>query len=335
MNSEETLKRLLGPKSWLFVATAIFAAVCVALIVTALCVAPSDPTEAMKFSSMQSDSDEYKYVDVLLVTDWIYNDEGNYYYAAMDSEGNVFTLKLSKSQFSDLAAQYEANLADDASLPDTKRLYGLSKKLGSSAAGAVGDVLGLAGADEYYEWIGRSYFDATDSPAGNSKDMYFVFALFAGLIALMIGAIYGSKQMTFKRLTRRLEERGLLDAAAQELERGEGLSLGKGALLLTDRFIFHKPLGFALAYDDVAWAHTSAAQYLYFIPISRMLSVNTLDKKHYTLSIPAWTTGSEREQLDEALFKIAEKNPHALIGFSKENKAEYAARVEEARRRGL
>ena len=169
------------------------------------------------------------------------------------------------------------------------------------------DYLGLYLVDPSYKTSESSYyFFASGS--------FVVFALLA-VVNIMV------KSRRFKTT---LENRSHDEWQHIAYEYSSGYyyaSLNKNRLVLTENFIINL-LGVPdiIRYSDVVWVFGSVVRNT-GVPIATGISVYTRDAKEHMLPTATGATKGQTNQRDEFMYKIMERCPNALAGYSNEARA--------------
>ena len=119
-----------------------------------------------------------------------------------------------------------------------------------------------------------------------------------------------------------LENKGELDQAAAEFSFPAKI-LMKGNLVLTEHYVFCKKTGIVLSYDQIQWAykyrHTTSFL-LIPIVVQDYLYLATKDMKPRGVAVMG---KDKNEEIKAAIIEIYNHNRNCLIGYSKENTAQY------------
>lgn len=125
---------------------------------------------------------------------------------------------------------------------------------------------------------------------------------------------------------KRLEELGLLEKAAEELDSPSATVVGKGKGVLTENFLFGKNTGLVLPYTDILWTykHKQTTTVL-FIPVQTVESLMICTAKKQAIQAINLGGKDKKEELKNAILTIYQKNPNVLVGYSQENQKAYKA----------
>lgn len=320
MDGKKKLEKYLKPSSVISGIALVLVVAMVGLIAAGFLVNQDDPSEAVWFTGIDNELDSYVYLDVVGVSDWLvdYGDGDEVYYAAEDADGYLYLVRLTKSQFNKMKTQ-QAYWNGESTTQEPYRLYGVAKKPSSDLLSTMYEVVEMT-ASEYEEYFGSQYMNATTTPAKSDQAIWFVGAFFCGITALIFGAICMTPNSNFKKCVNRLEEKGQLERAAEQLESLERVTVGADVGRLSPNYLYGKNSGVVLAYEDIAWAYKKTIKQ-YFVTVNANLIVCTADGKEY--SAINYGRNDKFKDIENTLLKIHEKNPRALIGFTRENQLAY------------
>ena len=320
MDGKKVLAKYIKPSSVISTIALILAVAMVGLIVAGIIVNQDDPNEAVWFTGIDNEVGEYVYLDVVGVSDWLvdYGDGDEVYYAAEDAQGYLYLVQLNKSQFNKMKTQQQF-WNGETTTQEPYRLYGVAKKPKTDLLNTLYEVVEMT-ASEYEEYFGTQFINATTTPAKQDQAIWFVGAMFCGITALCLGAVTMSPNGAFKKCIKRLEENGQLERAAEQLESLERVTIGADMGRMSPNYLYGKNTGVVLAYEDIGWAYKKTIK-RYFITVNAALIVCTVDGKEY--SAVNYGRNDKFGDIENALMNIHEKNPRALIGFTKENQKAY------------
>ena len=327
MNAQSVIKSYISPKPILRIlalATAVLGVLFIFLAIGAG--GKDDKASAEPFYPSDSPTGSYCYVDVVGVSDWLYK-VGDYdtYYTIQDNEDYFYIAKIPSSIIKKLSAQsayFEAYMNEEAAeAPEPYRMYGIVRSVGSETKKSICEVWGFESAD-YDRIFGKNMLDAGSSPSSDKTGGFAAGAVFMLSFALIFGILVLVTDSKVKKSLNRLEELGLTELAAGELDMPGAEIIGKDAARLTDHFIFGKGNGVALRYEDVVWTYKRVQRYN-FIAVSESLMVYAV---HPINQLSLFTTsgrGSSKGLIESAIQIIYSRNPNAMIGYSAENQRAY------------
>lgn len=205
-------------------------------------------------------------------------------------------------------------------MPAPYRLVGLVQTTPENVRSSLAQSWDITPA-QYDNFFGDLLLNATTSANAQASSGWFVGALFSFLFALLCAVFQFRAAGVAKKCLARLEETGMLEKAAQQLDNPVNQTIiGKNKAILTADFLFGKGTGAALAYSDILWCYqqdrrrnfTVANSYLTagtaFLAPQGVIDLNKPDKEGI---------------IGDALMIISQKNPQTLVGYSRENSREY------------
>lgn len=290
-----------------------------------------DTVESVYFYPVGDETGVYAYVDVAGVSDWLYDVDGTVYYALEDTEGYLYIAKLSDSTFDKMAEQQRYwNRTSDSERPaEIYRIYGITESMDLETKTDIASVFEMD-VPEFEEYFGDMCLDTSSSPSENIGWMWICFAILAFCIWMAFAIEGGRNKRNLKKGLNELENNGMLDRAADELQSPLVEEIGKGKLYLTRNFIFSKSTGVIVNYRDIVWMY-KRTQRTNFIVTGTYLIINTVKKGNINL---LETEGKDKKGLlDKAAQVICDRNPDVLVGFDKENRRLYNEIAKQAKNR--
>ncbi len=298
----------------------MLAAVCVFSIIGSIVSnANYESPEAVEFYPVETPSGTYAYIDVVLVSEWLFKSDSDTYYSVMDADQCWYTVRLSDSQFAAMSTQYEYYENDDPSapMPEAYRLYGMSATVNSTLAESMAEAWSLGGENEYHSAFGDMYLNATSSPSSDAGGILMLLAIFSGIISLIMLAIALPKRKAVKKSLAQLEALGLLDDAADQLAAPENINYAKQGLLLSRNYVFSRAGGVVLRYEDLFWCFMRI-QRTNFIKTGEFLIGNSAVCG--SVSLAANPIGKKNAgTLEQIMQQIAQHNPQVLLGYTSDN----------------
>ena len=322
MDAAKIIKKYISSPTWVGIVGWLLAVITVVSLVTGLVQsAMVGSIAAQEFYPDYSEAGTQAYIDVVGVSDWLYKNDGDVYYSVEDAEGYLYTVRMKTSLFNKLTAQQEYwnRTSEDAPMPEAYRLSGCVRKSTSDIKSSLSQAWGIT-TTEYSLYFGAAYLDTTTSAGAEAGVMGYALAFFCGIFALGLLLSFYSVASQAKKCLAALEERGLLERAAAQLESGILLKLGKDRGRLTDQFIFGRGTGLVLRYDEILWAY-QRTQRTNYVVTNISLVVNTRRKKNQ--SIVTMGRKGKDNQIAQALLMIYQHNPRALVGYTPENASAY------------
>lgn len=316
MDAQKTIKRYILPRGMAIAAAALILAAAV-LGVLSFAAMRSVDIEALEFYPSDSDNGTMAYIDVVGISDWLYQYDSTVYYTALDAEGYLYTVRLTDSQFEKLAPQlaYWNDESEDAVMPDAFRLEGLVTAMPSDARTALAECWRITTA-EYDLYFGTKCLDATTSAGEAAAGPWLLGTLLCGIFGVAFLVVAVRSAGTAGKFLRRLDELGLTERAARQLQDSAcGTVIGKNRGILTQDFLFGKGTGVVVPYSDILWCYQLDRK-RNFVPVNSYLMVGTM------ASAPAGAVDMNRNDrqgvIAEALEVIAQRNPGAMVGYNRE-----------------
>lgn len=324
MDSKKIIKKYIMPGGFVRFGAVILGIVLAVTLVMGLITLTADPGDPVAYDTTTTPTGTMAYIDVVGVSNWLYQYDDAVYYTVEDVYGDLYTVRLKDSQLKELSAQekYWNRVSDAVPAPEAYRLVGLVQNAGSDVRESLAQSWDITTAD-YEAYFGMTFLNATTTAGAQNSALWFVGALISGLLALLCLIFQLRASSMAKKCLGVLEERCLLDKAAQQLENpAEQLIIGKNRGILTQDFVFGKGTGAVVAYSDILWAYKQDAK-RNFMPVNSYLMVATSwmgAQGVVDLNAPD-KTGC----IGDALAVIATRNPRAMLGFTNENRSAYKA----------
>ena len=328
MQAAKTIKKYISAPAWLGIAAWILTAITVLSLLTGLVKsAVVGSVAAQEFYPDYSAAGTQAYIDVVGVSEWLYKNDDAIYYTVEDAEGYFYTVRMKNTQFKKMTAQQEywKRTSEDTPVPDAYRLSGCVRETSSVIRSSMSQAWGITTA-EYSQYFGATYLDTTTSAGAEAGVTGYALALLCGIFALALLLSYYSVFFQAKKSLAALEERGLLERAAAQMESGVILKLGKDRGRLTEQFVFGKATGVVVRYDEILWAYQRTHR-TNFVVTNTYLVVNTRQQKN--MNAIALGKKDKSNQIAQALLTIYQHNPRALVGYTPENAQRYKQMAKE------
>lgn len=143
-------------------------------------------------------------------------------------------------------------------------------------------------------------------------------------IVLLLALLLPNMTRANKNIAK-LEQAGLLEKAAAELNSPSAKKFMNDNVICTDNFLFCKKTGYVFTYDEIAWAYKHRyTQRLFLIPISVTDSIYLATKTVKAKQVAAMKK-DKQDQIVALIKEIYAHNPSCLIGYSSENQQQYKA----------
>ena len=330
MDSKNILAKYLKPSAAVKIIGIVLVIASVAMLVMGI-LAISGVTvsagKAEEFDSMDSEKGAYVSLDVVGISDWIYKTDGVTYYVAMDKWDYAYIVRVSDSQLKKMDDQNDYFMEEDAAMPRAYELKGIARKLSTTVRNEVASVFDIP-AYESEDYFGVMYLDATYAAGSDTFAMWmvgFVICLVLGIVFLLISL---PASINFKKCMAILEERGLVDAAANDLQSEAAVKVGKDCARLGRNFFFGKNSGMVLHYSDFQWLYRQNVKRNFItVAVNLVVSTNTMNQK----VLLTYNGGNRDEELNKVFMAVAQNNPNVLLGYSAENRNAYKERKNAAK----
>ncbi len=324
MDSKKIIKKYIMTPGWVSVLGILTAVLLVVCIIMGIMARNADTPDPVDFYPSETPTGTMAYIDVVGVSNWLYQYDSVVYYSVEDAYGYLYTVRLSDKQYGEMAAQQEYwnRTSETDPMPEAYHLVGYVQKTTDEVKQSLAQSWDLS-VSQYEEYFGIYYLNATTSVGAENSAGWFVGALFSGLVALLCLIFVARASAVAKKCLARLEQLNLLDRAAQQLDNPMNQTVvGKNRGILTQDFLFGKGTGAVLAYSDIRWAYQQnqrrnfvvASSYLMagteFMNCEGVIDLNRADRNGY---------------IGDAMAIIAQRNPNALLGFTNENRQAYNA----------
>jgi hypothetical protein len=332
MDSKEILKKYAKPSSAVGIIGAVLLAIAAVLLVAGIFAAgnaKNNMAEPVLFDSVESKSGSYVYLDVVGISNWLYDYDGAVYYSAEDAQGYLYTVRVSDADYKKMTAQQEYFVREDENAPQPApyRLVGLSM----TATKVVKDSLASSweiSTAEYEKHFGTMYLNATTDPVSEAGTGFFVFAFLCFLFGVLLAISGIVESVKFKKTIQALEQENLLDRAAAELNDPNNLIVGKDRARLSEHFLFGKGSNAMVPYSDIQWVY-HVNQKRYFVTVNCSLFICTL-QRNYVIS---YGKADKNNEMGRAVDLMSQRNPNILLGLSSANRRAYNERKKAAKTR--
>ncbi len=324
MDSKKIIKKYIMPSSTTRYIGIICAIALVACLVMGAIAANAKTEDPVDFYPSETPTHTMAYIDVVGVSNWLYKVDDVVYYSVEDAYGYLYTVRLSNRQYKEMEAQQEywSRTSENAPMPEPYHLVGYVQAAGSEMKESLASSWDITVA-EYEEYFGVNYLNATTSVNGEKSAGWFVGSVLFGVLALIFLILQGKASSVSKKCLARLEARGLLDRAAQQLENTAGHSVvSKNRAILTQDFLFGKGTGAVLYYGDILWAYKKENRRNFVVVSCNLMAGTTFMNAESVIDI----NGADKEgHIPGTLMYIAQRNPSAMLGFTNENRSAFNA----------
>ena len=330
MDSKKIIKKYIMPGGFVRIGAVLCAIVLAVTLVMGLMALNVETPDPVEFYPSDTPIGTMAYIDVVGVSNWLYNYDGAIYYSVEDAEGYLYTVRLKDSQLKAMSAQeeYWNRTSETDPMPDAYRLVGYVQKTSDDVRENLSQSWDIP-VEEYDQYFGENFLNATTSVGAENSAGWFVGALFSGLFGLVFVILQSRAASQSKKCLRVLEENCLLEKAAQQLENSEThIVIGKNRGIMTQDFIFGKGTGAVLAYKDILWAYKQDQKRNFVLVNSYLIAATTWMGAQGIVDL----NGPDKTGcIGEALAVIGERNPDVLLGYTKENRKAYKAGLKAAK----
>lgn len=329
--TSQTMSEFFAPRKSVRVWRIILAVLTTLMIIGAAYEFSKPKPEPVRMS-YSTGTDTYVYLDVQLLSDWVYDvsgDEAYTFYEAMDPDGNWYIVSLDQKTFDTLLPYvdaYNAYFTDDYqnyAYPKPVRLTGMPSYISYEDVAQLASYYQVTSA-EVTDYFGPNYLNEGASNAAEGAVLYLIGVMIFGLFLLAVAAQIGFVNRNYKKSDARLYELGLTDEAEAQFSSPESARFDKAKLILSADFAFSGSSGWVLPYEDIGWLY-QRKQRSYGITVATHLMAGLVNGKTVYLA--------SRHVNDGLVTQVAQatlrKNPNCLIGYSFENIRLYGQRVKE------
>lgn len=330
MDSRKIIKKYIMPGGFVRIGAVLCAIVLAVTLVMGLMALNAETPDPVEFYPSETPTGTMAYIDVVGVSNWLYDYDGAVYYSVEDAEGYLYTVRLKASQLKEMSAQeeYWNRTTETAPMPEAYRLVGYVQKTSDDVRESLAQSWDIT-VVEYDQYFGENFLNATTSVGAENSAGWFVGALFSGLFCLLFIILQSRAASVAKKCLAVLEDRCLLEKAAQQLQNKDAqLVIGKNRGILTQDFIFGKGTGAVFTYEDIVWAYKQDQK-------RNFVLVNS-----YLMAATAWMGAQSIIDLNgpdktgcigDALAVIGRRNPQVILGYTKENRKAYRTAVKTAK----
>lgn len=354
------MRRYIKHSAVWWILAAVFAAAAVFCAVKAVAVEKNRrAVEPAPLVVGEEQLDDYRYIDVQYMTEWIYrvtrgDGEAEVFYIAWDTDGYGYLTRLTDEQYAGFADIVAYTNSEDAALTDVPEQSGqgtapLSADIPTADLPAadtpddtpvsapapvrlmgiiraipedyLADISDSSGMTEtdFLEYYGDYFIDATMTPA-DLENGFLVGAVFAVSFAVMFLSIALTYANQLGKELKRLKKAGLLERAESEFHYLQGDT--RADALVSTAFIYGRHMNLVLPLTDVLWVYRHEMKLLFFR--SLVVQLMTYDGRAYALKL---SRGSSRRTADAIVQAVAARNPEVLVGLTRENHRLYDQQV--------
>ena len=280
----------------------------------------------------ESGSDTHSYLDILLLSNWMYDvsgDEDYTLYAAMDPDGNWFVVSLDDNVAATLQPQmdaYDAYFTDDYlnySYPAPVRIYGMPTYIDSEDVDAVARFFDMQ-SSEVASVFGTNYLNEGADNSHSGAFLYLIGVFFFGLFLLVIVLQQSAIRRNLKKSNDKLYAQGLLDEAENQFLSESTVQYPKLKVALSEDFAYAGSNGYIVPLSEIGWLY-KRTQRSYGVTVATQLMAGLVNGKQIFLA----QRHANDEFISDAARRVVAKNPNCLIGYSFDLAKQYRQRVKE------
>ena len=322
MDAKKTIKAYIMPRPWVRVLLAVMTLSMALCLVLGLLTLNGEEADAVVFHPVDSETGGMAYIDVVGVSDWLYQYDDATYYSVEDAEGYLYTVRLTERQYNAMAEQqvFWNRESDSEPMPAPYRLVGLVQGTPDNVRSSLAQSWDITPA-QYDNYFGILLLNATTSANAQASSGWFLGALFSGMFALLCCVFQFRAAGVAKKCLARLEETGMLEKAAMQLDNPVNQTvIGRNKAILTGDFLFGKGTGAVLAYSDIIWCYQQDQRRNFMVANSYLTAGTAFLAPQGVIDL---NRPDKEGIIGDALTVIARKNPEVLVGYSRENSREY------------
>lgn len=238
------------------------------------------------------------------------------YYLGCNEE-NVYIFKLSQKQYDAIRTAYEQD-GDAFRYRIEGKTSLIFTNMEEASRQAYNDNAGskLITGDNYEEYFGQNYIDATDGSAGTVIAMvcYILACLFALISVLLlleyIHGVYRIRKITAEYGKEELE---------RQINAPASVTYPKAGICLAENYIISSAQGFdVIPYSEICWIYILKKR-LNLITITQVVTAATVNGR--LLSIAA---AFDEKTLQEVIGSIHTRQPSIWVGYTPENRKKYS-----------
>lgn len=241
---------------------------------------------------------------------------GDEHFYMARNDKSVFIFELKEKQYDEIKAVYEQDGENFRYRieGETRSIY---KHMEEVSLRAYNDYAGskMITDDNYEEYFGGTYIDATEDNAGTVISFVcYMLAFLVMFIALIALIDYFHRA---NRIRKTISEYG-----REELERQinapTSVTYPKAGICLADKYIISSAMGFdVIRYDEIVWLYILKRR-LNFVTVTQVVTAATVNGK--LISIAA---AYDEKLLKEVIVGIHAKHPAVMVGYTPENRRKW------------
>lgn len=311
-----TLEDRFKNHSWMKTASIIFLVIAAASAVFTLVMNFTNFSKKATYFNPLDTTEQYSYLDVVGISDWVASQGNKYYYAILDADGYYSVVCLKSSTVSKMTAQQTYWNDENASMPTPYRVYGMAEPAITDLESFTTDYFGLSDTD-YDTYFGSMILNEYQTPFDALSSWSFFIALYCGILgaSFLLGTRQGNK--TARLCIDRIDALNLRDQAMLEMDTMGTPIDNKTDLTITDHFIYSQKSHVIVPFDDLIWVYKRVQRMYFFINVGGSIVANTKAIKN--LNLYGFNGKGDKDPRVQYIFEtIHAKNPSCMIGYTKE-----------------
>lgn len=326
MNLRRDMEKYIRPSAALGIVIIVLIAltvICAALGATNY--ARGSNQQPTPFLAKGSKSGDYVTIDIIGVSDWVYEYDDETYYIAIDEQYIPFALRLTDTKFASLRALNDYWNDDNvyAKPPAPVTITGMVRTTRTEIREFINSQIARNWQNMSYDDHGDIYINTTTTPAEDSSMLWFVLAVATLTFAVILGVTYIVTNKRANECIDALRRQDKLDSAADQFAADDTIQTGGDTMRMSADYIYSKAAGVVLAYEDILWCYRKTIN-RGLLTSNDILYANTRTHKHLPLTR---TTGIRNALKSQAMLTaidiIQARHPEAMIGYSKDNARAY------------
>lgn len=319
---KEILQKALKPKKNGIFAGLFFLLLAIAMGIAYFIVGNSQGPEPV-FYDPTSDSTDYAYIDVQILTDYFayYEENGSIkekYYFVLDNNSDPFIVRLTDDQFKDLKVIYDFSYSDSTDAPDPIRIAGIPRTIDDELRDMAIPSFNEIWDDEYVtkdnfeSWLGKTYLDAAQSPVARSQNLILTAGILFTVLGILVICLSRPAYSKQKKRLKSLSDTPEMQEAYAQIARPTCVSYPEAPLFLTDDYV----VGFSntiqiVPLSEIRWVYSAQIQ----SGNARQNAVIVVTSHNFCVA-----THKKKQLMDRLAGAIYVRVPSALFGYTFENR---------------
>lgn len=330
--SSKQLRDYLGGPKWMRIVQLALLALAAIFFVAGIILLSKDPDPASAVEFYPDDDAlkrKYVYVDVIGVSDYIASyGTTDKWYIALDPYGFGYVLKLDYSQFLSLSKHVDWWYSDEEYDIDPTRIYGMPAKISDELADIIQEVFEYDSREDVYDVFGKYYLNAPVTPYEGPGGFLMFLAILSLVSLLVLFTTSAVRNEALKRCIKRLNQLGLTDEAAAQLESPVNEIIGDDVTRISQDFIYCKQTGTVIPLSDILWVYGHVQRYNGAV-VSETLQAATRNNKTQAICQVSKKKGTDTDSFSRIMEVIHERFPDVMLGYSLENLNAYGTLCKE------